>query len=56
MGQAHQRPPKSSAQGAADGAPYIARHLIEVTDRDFDGFAYGRVDRQRIDLMLRLTT
>lgn len=30
---------KSPAQGAAEGAPFIARHLIEVTGQAFDDFA-----------------
>ena len=32
---------KSPEQGAAEGAPFIARHIIEVTDRAFDDFAGG---------------
>ena len=30
---------KSSAQGAAEGAPFISEHIIEVTERAFDDFA-----------------
>ena len=30
---------KSSAQGAAEGAPFIADHIIQVTERAFDDFA-----------------
>lgn len=30
---------KSSEQGAAEGAPFIADHIIEVTERAFDDFA-----------------
>lgn len=30
---------KHSQQGAAEGAPFIARHIIPVTDRAFDDFA-----------------
>jgi sugar phosphate isomerase/epimerase len=30
---------KSPTQGAAEGAPFIASHIIEVTDKAFDDFA-----------------
>jgi sugar phosphate isomerase/epimerase len=36
---------KSPEQGAAEGAEFIRRHLIEVTDRAFDDFAGGGSDR-----------
>jgi sugar phosphate isomerase/epimerase len=36
---------KSPEQGAAEGAPFIASHLIEVTDKAFDDFAGGGSDR-----------
>jgi hypothetical protein len=32
---------KSPAQGAAEGAPFIARHIIEATQVAFDDFAGG---------------
>ncbi len=32
---------KSPEQGAAEGAPYIKRRIIEVTDKTFDDFAGG---------------
>lgn len=32
---------KSPQQGAAEGAPFIADHIIEVTDKTFDDFAGG---------------
>ncbi len=35
---------KSPEQGAAEGAPFIARHLIETTDVAFDDFAGGESD------------
>lgn len=35
---------KSPEQGAAEGAPFIAAHIIEVTDRAFDDFAGGETD------------
>ncbi|WP_425070254.1 sugar phosphate isomerase/epimerase family protein [Sagittula sp. S175] len=43
---------KSPQQGAAEGAPFIARHIIEVTDKAFDDFAGGAVDRAQINRML----
>ena len=44
---------KSPAQGAAEGAPYIRRHMIEVTERAFDDFAAAApVDRAQIAAML----
>ncbi len=35
---------KSSRQGAAEGAPFIAQHIIEATDKAFDDFADSGVD------------
>jgi sugar phosphate isomerase/epimerase len=35
---------KSSEQGAAEGAPFIAAHIIEVTKQAFDDFAGGTMD------------
>jgi len=35
---------KSPEQGAAEGAPFIARHIIETTDVAFDDFAGGDSD------------
>jgi sugar phosphate isomerase/epimerase len=35
---------KSSEQGAAEGAPFIARHIIRVAERAFDDFAASGVD------------
>lgn len=32
--------------GAAEGAPFIARHIIQVTERAFDDFAAGGADRE----------
>jgi sugar phosphate isomerase/epimerase len=37
---------KSSAQGAREGAPFIARHIIEATEVAFDDFAGGKADRK----------
>ncbi|MDE2434958.1 MAG: sugar phosphate isomerase/epimerase [Sphingomonadales bacterium] len=36
---------KHPEQGAAEGAPFIARHIIRVTDHAFDDFAAGATDR-----------
>ncbi len=36
---------KHPEQGAAEGAPFIDRHIIRVTDRTFDDFAAGGSDR-----------
>jgi sugar phosphate isomerase/epimerase len=35
---------KSSEQGATEGAPFIARHIIETTERAFDDFAKSGAD------------
>jgi sugar phosphate isomerase/epimerase len=35
---------KSSEQGAKEGAPFIASHIIEATDVAFDDFAGGKSD------------
>lgn len=37
---------KSSDQGAAEGAPFIADHLIKVTERAFDDFADAGTDEE----------
>lgn len=37
---------KSSDQGAAEGAPFIAEHIIEVTERAFDDFADAGTDAE----------
>jgi sugar phosphate isomerase/epimerase len=36
---------KHPEQGAREGAPFIKRHIIEVTERAFDDFAASGVDR-----------
>jgi len=38
---------KSPEQGAAEGAPFIARHLIEATEVAFDDFAGSATDSER---------
>lgn len=37
---------KDSQQGAAEGAPFIARHIIQTARTAFDDFAASGVDRQ----------
>lgn len=37
---------KSSEQGATEGAPFIADHIIEVTEKAFDDFAGGEPDEE----------
>lgn len=43
---------KSSEQGAAEGAPFIAAHIIEVTDVAFDDFAGGKTDKAALRKMM----
>jgi sugar phosphate isomerase/epimerase len=38
---------KSPEQGAREGAPFIAKHIIETTSVSFDDFAGGRHDAAR---------
>ncbi len=45
---------KSPEQGAAEGAPFIAAHLIEPATRAFDDFAAGEKDMGAIKRMLGL--
>lgn len=45
---------KSPEQGAAEGAPFIAEHIIELTDKTFDDFASAEVDKAQINRMLGL--
>jgi len=35
---------KSPEQGAREGAPFIQKHIIEVTEKAFDDFAGGEPD------------
>ncbi|MCK5931448.1 Sugar phosphate isomerase/epimerase [Fulvimarina manganoxydans] len=46
---------KSAEQGAAEGAPFIASHIIEVTDKAFDDFASGGTDEAANKRMLGIT-
>jgi sugar phosphate isomerase/epimerase len=45
---------KHPEQGAAEGAPFIASHLIRVTEKAFDDFAGGSVDKAQIKRFLGL--
>jgi sugar phosphate isomerase/epimerase len=45
---------KSSDQGAAEGAPFIARHIIQTTDVAFDDFAGSDTDLARNRVILGL--
>ena len=41
-------------QGAREGAPFIQRHIIEATQKTFDDFAGGAVDKENINRILGL--
>jgi sugar phosphate isomerase/epimerase len=43
---------KHPEQGAAEGAPFIASHLIQVTEKAFDDFAGGTTDRAALRRMM----
>ena len=45
---------KDSAQGAAEGAPFIRDHLIQVASRAFDDFAASGTDAAANRRMLGL--
>lgn len=45
---------KSPEQGAAEGAPFIRNHLIQVTGKAFDDFAGGTTDRKALRRMMGL--
>ena len=45
---------KSSDQGAREGAPFIAKHIIEVGERAFDDFAGAGTDEGKIRRLLGL--
>ena len=36
---------KSPEQGAAEGAPFIEKHIIDVTEKAFDDFASAGTDK-----------
>ena len=43
---------KHPEQGAAEGAPFIAHHIIDVTEKAFDDFAGGTTDRAALRKMM----
>jgi sugar phosphate isomerase/epimerase len=43
---------KDPEQGAREGAPFIARHLITPAAKAFDDFAGGKVDREQLQRIL----
>jgi len=45
---------KHPEDGAAEGAPFIRDHIIRVTERAFDDFAGGDVDKKQIRRLLGL--
>lgn len=45
---------KHPEQGAAEGAPFISDHIIQVTEKAFDDFAGGETDSAQIKSMLGL--
>jgi sugar phosphate isomerase/epimerase len=45
---------KHPEQGAAEGAPFIARHMIRKADKAFDDFAGGRADKALLGELLGL--
>ncbi|MEI8145147.1 MAG: sugar phosphate isomerase/epimerase [Alphaproteobacteria bacterium] len=45
---------KHPEDGAREGAPFIASHIIRVTEKAFDDFAGGSVDQKMIRAMLGL--
>ena len=43
---------KAAAQGAAEGAPFIANHIIQASDKAFDDFAAVRADQAMLNQLL----
>ncbi|PSM17977.1 sugar phosphate isomerase/epimerase [Nitratireductor sp. StC3] len=43
---------KHPEDGAAEGAPFIEQHIIRVTERAFDDFAGGEVDKAALKKMM----
>ena len=43
---------KSSEQGAREGGPFIAKHIIHAAERSFDDFADAQVDKTAINKLL----
>ena len=45
---------KHPEQGAAEGAPFIASHIIRVTEKAFDDYVAGKTDEKQIKRLLGL--
>src|SRR5690625_2353581 len=45
---------KYAEQGAAEGAEFIAEHIIEMTDKAFDDFAGADTDEELNEKLIRL--
>jgi hypothetical protein len=45
---------KSPEQGAREGAPFIQNHIIEATQKTFDDFAGGDIDKEFLKKILNL--
>ncbi|HLF64146.1 MAG TPA: TIM barrel protein, partial [Saprospiraceae bacterium] len=43
---------KDSEQGAAESAAFVDHHIIHVTERAFDDFAGGAIDRNALKKLL----
>ena len=43
---------KDSVQGAIEGAPFIASHIIKTTEKSFDDFVAGSADKAKINRIL----
>ncbi len=46
---------KAPEQGAAEGAPFIKKHMIQVAKKAFDDFAGGGVDQEQLKRILGLS-
>lgn len=46
---------KDPEQGAAEGAPFIEKHMIQVAKKAFDDFAGGSVDHEQLKRILGLS-
>ncbi|MDO6737529.1 sugar phosphate isomerase/epimerase [Wenyingzhuangia sp. 2_MG-2023] len=47
---------KSPEQGASEGAPFIQKHIIEATQKTFDDFAGGEIDKEQLKTILGLSS
>jgi hypothetical protein len=46
---------KSPEQGAREGAPFIATHIIEATEKAFDDFAGADIDQEHLKKIIGLS-